>query len=180
MITAFTPLFQVDIGPILNSLPSHRHMFSFAGHAKGGALDHAASIYLRGPVESSVEERWHQDVPHKNYHALEHWPEMDVLLTSIGDRLFGGERHKLGKAMLVRLRPGGWIDWHVDEGSYADAHWRGHLPIVTNDGCHVFSGIHAGHLPPGHFFKFDNSALHSGINTGRTERIHLIVDWRKS
>jgi quercetin dioxygenase-like cupin family protein len=80
------------------------------------------------------------------------------------------------RAMLVRLRPGGVIAEHTDEGIYAEATVRFHIPIVTNLGAWLTVGGERYHLPVGAIYAFDKHTPHSGGNDGDTPRLHLIVD----
>jgi hypothetical protein len=80
------------------------------------------------------------------------------------------------RAMIVKLKPGGRIAPHIDEGAYAAATRRFHLPIATNPLAWLDSGGERRHLPAGTLWWFDKHALHSGGNDGAGDRIHLIVD----
>lgn len=176
----FKSLFQIDVQPLIDTLPENDHLFSrdTARPKYPGSAHHSTqSIYLRGPVAlNDPGHDWFADVPHIDYHAASHWPAALDVLEQIEDRI-GAE---LGKAMIVSLKPQCWVDWHVDEGPYAEAYRRGHLPILSNDFAHMYVGQEAGHLPPGRFFEFNNRAPHSATNFGTTPRVHLIVDWRKA
>ena len=137
------------------------------------------AIILRGPVGLGrtlpLPAGWFDDVPHEDLLPRWDWPEVRDVLREIEKLAPVG----LGKAMIVALRPGGSIDWHVDEGPYAQAHLRYHLPLVTNPFAHLYSGGEQAHVPVGALTFFDTSVLHSATNLGPTDRIHLIVDARK-
>ena len=133
------------------------------------------TIFLAGPEHPGLEN-WLLDVPHIKYPLLAEWPEADGLLRHIGNLL---PPRPLGKVMLVELAAGGAVGWHVDEGAYAEAHDRYHLPIVINPGAMLYSGGEQAHVPTGLLTWFDNHALHSAVNFGASARIHLILDVRK-
>lgn len=84
------------------------------------------------------------------------------------------------RAMVVKLNPGGRIGAHIDQGSYAEATERYHVPVSTNDKAWLQSDDErVWMMEPGHVWWFDKHDLHLGANEGETPRIHLIVDtWR--
>ena len=140
-----------------------------------GSAHHATkSIFLRWPDPPGVDT-WFLDIGHVDTPVLKAWPEAQVLLEEI--ELFTGRT--LGKAMLVMLKPGGGIDWHFDQGEYAAAHYRLHVPIVPCPAAALFSGNEAFAPSPGDVVRYDTTVLHSAANFGATPRIHLIVDYRK-
>lgn len=139
------------------------------------------TILLRGPAVIVSRETFQADVPHEDQHLLEKWPSARRVLDVIaaGHVARTGSPAVLGKAMVVKLRVGGTIDWHVDEGAYAEVHDRFHLALTPAPGARLLSGGDSVTLTPGTLVWLNNRALHSAINMGPTERIHLIVDIRK-
>lgn len=87
---------------------------------------------------------------------------------------FGG---RPGRAMLVRLRPGGVILPHTDTGAYADRTERAHLPIVTNPGAWLRVDGERYNLAAGTVYAIDKHVEHDGANEGDAPRIHLICDY---
>jgi Aspartyl/Asparaginyl beta-hydroxylase len=77
--------------------------------------------------------------------------------------------------MLVRLKAGGAITPHVDEGAYAQHYARFHLPIDSTAACRFFCGDESVHMAPGEFWWFDHQREHSVVNDG-PDRVHLILD----
>lgn len=167
---------------VRQSLPQHEGEFDFLTlrQTRPGSAHHATrSIFLRGPLLplQRVEE-WFQDIPQVDYLFLDRWPEMKRLLTHTASTI--GKAKGLGKVMLVELPPLSGIDWHVDEGPYAEAHDRYHLAIETNPEASLYSGSAAAHVVPGELVWFRTDALHSAANASPSERrLHLIVDVRK-
>jgi len=85
----------------------------------------------------------------------------------------------MARAMLVKLKPGGQVKPHVDEGLYASCTERFHYVVETNTGA-VYSvdGVDE-HLPVGTLWWFDKTKEHWAFNNGQTDRIHLIFDgWK--
>ena len=85
------------------------------------------------------------------------------LLSSLGD---------IGEARLLQLFSGDAYTAHTDPDD------RLHLSIITNRYCYMANlddgTLH--HLPvDGYIWEMDTSIMHSAINLGGTERIHLNV-----
>lgn len=181
----FRPLGHLDTFPVLASLGARLALFdqvtvrqTYPGSAHGDTR----SIFLRGPEWDAETPliAWLEDRPHVHYPSLEDWPELSLLLANVLVSVDPTCARALGKVMIAELAPGGAIGWHVDEGDYAEAHERFHVPLTTNPGCVMYSGGESIHLPVGMLTAFDNHALHSAINAGLTPRMHLIVDVRRA
>ena len=80
------------------------------------------------------------------------------------------------RAIIVKMHPGGSIKRHIDEGKYAEATDRFHLPIQTNPDAWLRIGDECAHLDEGEIWWFDKHSPHDGGNDGAADRIHLIVD----
>ncbi len=78
---------------------------------------------------------------------------------------------------LVNLKAGGSIDEHRDMNfSLAHSH-RVHLPIVTNPDVIFKVGSEELHMKEGEVYEINNRRLHSVVNAGQADRVHLILDW---
>lgn len=171
---------HLDTFALLASLYERRSEFdtiTLRQDTPGSPHRDTRAIFLRGPDEPTVT-RWFEDVPHVDYPAWRTWPEAEPLFTNLLTSL-PQPIPDVGKVMLVELKPGGALAWHVDEGAYAVQHERYHLALTTNPGAWLLSGGEQAHVPVGALVWFDNHALHSAINVGPTPRIHLIVDIRR-
>jgi hypothetical protein len=139
------------------------------------------SILLRGPQNPTVEN-WFEDIPQVDYPILKDWKSARAILARIKDAvqpLFPGRNIILGKAMIVRLKVGGHVDWHVDEGEYAEKHDRAHLCLLPSPGAFLYSGTEMAQPPVGSLTWINNRILHSAVNMGPVARVHLIADIRK-
>lgn len=147
-----------------------------------GSPHHATrSILLRGPANPSPAN-WFDDVPQVEYAILKDFKSARSLLLKIANLVApmnGGQPGELGKAMIVSLPPGGWVDWHVDEGAYAEAHHRFHVCLVPSPGAMLYVGGEAVNLPVGMLNYVNNRVPHSAYNVGPVSRIHLIADIRR-
>lgn len=139
------------------------------------------TILLRGPAGNVSRETWFSDVEHADTPLLESWPSARELIAKISEshQRRSGLVPQFGKIMVVSLKPGGFVDWHVDQGEYADAHDRFHLCLVPSVGSALYSGMESLVLQWGTLAFFNNHALHSAVNFGQSDRIHLIFDVRR-
>lgn len=138
-------------------------------------------ILLRGPQNPSPEN-WLADVPQVDYPILKDWKSARALLVRIKDAvqpLFPKSKIVLGKAMVVRLKIGGHVDWHIDEGAYAELHDRAHLCLLPSPGAFLYSGGEQAQPQVGVLTWVNNRVPHSALNMGPVTRSHLIVDVRK-
>lgn len=136
------------------------------------------TIYLRGPglMQHPIDYmRVGNAVPyHRNMAEL---PEVinvvHEALNAVGAK---PGPDMLGYGMVVKLKPGGHVTPHIDEGPYADHFTRFHLVLSTNPGCVMRSGEQWQHMGCGELWQFDHKAEHEFVNEGDTDRIHIIFD----
>jgi quercetin dioxygenase-like cupin family protein len=83
----------------------------------------------------------------------------------------------LGRAMVVKLPPGGRIYPHRDEGRYAEAHDRYHL--VLQGACRFRSGEEWVEMKTGELWWFDQHQEHEVRNEADVDRISVIWDVRR-
>lgn len=147
--------------------------------------DHPASahrdteaIFLRWCAKLDVESVFTDlhTVEYPAFHALHRqtWPLLDVVYANVGGR-------ELGRAMIVNLKPGGFIKPHVDEGAYADHFERFHLSLQSGPGNFFHVEAPNGptetvHMKAGELWWFNHKAPHWVANTSEEPRLHLIVD----
>lgn len=86
---------------------------------------------------------------------------------------------KLGRVRLMLRPPSSCYSMHSDESV------RYHIAVQTNSECYfLFKNEGIFQIPDdGHIFEFQAQKLHTGLNAGKTNRIHLVfdtIDWRYS
>lgn len=134
------------------------------------------TIFFRWSADQSIEAVF-TDLKAVNYPAMEGLPCVKELVIK-AHGIVGGE---LGRAILVKLKPGGEITPHIDEGLYADYYDRFHLPIVSRVGNNLYvgederSGEYC-HMLPGELWWFDHKKKHFAVNSSNDDRLHLIID----
>lgn len=109
------------------------------------------------------------------------WVELKVTLgqiEEIGEAIAQGPV-EFGRIYLDWLDPGVKTGWRNMEGAYYRRFWRLHLPLRTNPGAMVYSGVEAVQMLPGQLTQVNVLAPHSAINLGNAPRVHLIVDVAK-
>ena len=182
----------IDILPLIATVHRQRAWFdknTMRQRAADSPHHDTKCIPLRGPKDPT-EENWFEDVPQVDYGilGLKDWDAAKKALIKISrlmTRVYPNEYPpnepvKLGKAMIVSLKPGGFVDWHVDEGPYYERYLRFHIPLYTNPKAVLYSGGEGMNLMAGGVVFFNNRVIHSAINAGPVQRIHLIADIRKT
>lgn len=86
--------------------------------------------------------------------------------------------NELGRIMLVKLHAGGQIKPHIDQGKYADYYDRMHY--VVSGECDFTCGDETVHMRPGEAWWFNHRLMHSVVNNGAEDRVHLIIDYRRA
>jgi hypothetical protein len=161
----------VSIGPALAALRANDFLFTVMTQRQSiGPHTDTESIFLRWPTVPSFENIFH-GFERTDYPAL----------TIEGfARLLREVEAKIGRpaerAMIVRLKAGGKIAEHTDEGLYADATTRFHVPLLTNPAAWMKSGEETAHMERGFLYLFQKHVPHSAENGGDSDRVHLIVD----
>lgn len=83
------------------------------------------------------------------------------------------------RAFFIRMQAGGEIPRHHDDFIPGRTH---HLVLKTNPGCENWWIDRRGrdrmvHLAQGHRYHVERSPLHWAFNRGKSERIHLLVEF---
>jgi quercetin dioxygenase-like cupin family protein len=161
----------VNIGPALAALRAHDFLFTVMTQRQSiGPHTDTESIFLRWPTVPSLEN------------IMDGFERTDYPALTIEGfaRLLREVEGRIGRpaerAMIIRLKPGGKIGEHIDQGLYADCTHRFHVPLVTNPAAWLNSGEETAHLEAGVLYLFNKHVPHSGANDGDSPRVHLVVD----
>lgn len=168
----------IDVAPLLAKLAAHPHLWGIdtrRQHIPGGAHQDTECIVLRGPsdptlatfatdVEAASTQQW-----------LDLQDEIAPILAPILSRL---DFTEVGRVLIARLKPGGRIDWHADEGLYAKAWARLHIVLASEGGNTFMVEDEVAHMAPGTCWWFAHRRRHAVRNHSGTPRIHLIVDFK--
>lgn len=118
---------------------------------------------------------WNEKPDHE--HIKEHpaYPVFERDLFAIQKMLPPGRMHT---ALLIKLPAGTCIPTHRDAAPHFKLYRRIHVPIVTNPGCLFTVGTETRHLKAGDMWEIDNdNQLHSVVNGGNEDRVHLLIDY---
>lgn len=81
------------------------------------------------------------------------------------------------RAILARLPAGAKIRRHVDSDPSFGASHRIHVPLRTNPGVQFTVGNTLIATEVGLPFELNNALPHMVVNTGDSDRVHLIFDY---
>jgi hypothetical protein len=113
------------------------------------------------------------DYPALHVLHRETWPILDAIVNAVGGT-------ELGRAMVVNLKPGGFIKPHADEGAYADTFERFHVPLRAPGECYFHvdgdGETETVRMKTGELWWFDHKRTHWVGNASVDPRWHLIVD----
>lgn len=127
------------------------------------------------------DETWNHKyvMKHKHYPLFE--TEILLLENHLKNNVFKSDGYILN-ALLVKLEANKTIAPHCDHGLHfhRSIFTRIHLPIFTNEDCIFQVGEDKKNLKVGEMWDPNyTQKIHSVVNFGKTDRIHLIFDWVK-
>jgi Aspartyl/Asparaginyl beta-hydroxylase len=172
-MTNFSFIGLVDVVEAVCDLSAHGERFSDETSRQnypGTAHPDSETIYLRWAPEKSVGAAFNCISP-VDYPAWDIKGFRQPVLTAVD--MLGAN---LARAMVIKLRAGGVIHEHTDQGPYADATDRFHIPIMTNDASWLRCGDDIVSMGLGEIWSFNKHTLHSGANEGKEDRVHIVFD----
>jgi hypothetical protein len=171
----------LNIEPIKQKLNAHPEWWdeiTIRQDHPGSYHKDTEAIYLVGPVSFSYEDVY----TNLGLMHYPHWADFDEELESLSTSIIqAAHLTRGGRVMLVKLKPGGVIDYHVDEGPYAEQFSRFHIPIITNPKCMISvdqdeQRSETEYMKAGEMWWFNHRKPHFVFNHGTEDRIHLIID----
>jgi aspartyl/asparaginyl beta-hydroxylase (cupin superfamily) len=82
--------------------------------------------------------------------------------------------------MFVNLPSKKQVMPHVDWLPFASKFDRFHIPVITNNDCIFTVGDESKNLKVGELWEINNDKfIHSVYNGGETDRVHIIMDWKR-
>jgi GNAT superfamily N-acetyltransferase len=139
----------------------------------GTAHADTQTVYLRHPHIVGPSLLSDMDAP-----PTAEWYRMQPLADLVRQvwTAVGAREIDAGRAMVVRLPPGGRIADHYDGGSYAKEFDRFHLVLDAGEGVRFTCRGQDREFRTGDLFWFDHRSNHSVANDSTRDRLHLIVD----
>ncbi|MDJ0942761.1 MAG: aspartyl/asparaginyl beta-hydroxylase domain-containing protein [Kiloniellales bacterium] len=131
------------------------------------------SIPLRSPVKSMIGPRRRRDLQDSSYTAAaQGFPAARAFLESFA----AARGAELGRARILRLRPGRGTRLHFGQGEYHRFRDRYHLVLQSAaDSGFICGGVAAG-MEDGELWRLDIKALQEAYNRGPAERVHMVFD----
>ena len=132
------------------------------------------TIFLRGPLK--LTPYYYQfDLGAYDYPAMDLLGHVlvPVLRPLLTEQL---QVDELGHVLIVKLKPGGRVTEHIDQGAYADHYTRFHVALTSNPGCYQTAGDERATFAPGEAWWFNHKKPHTAANEGETDRLHIIID----
>lgn len=166
----------LNVAPLLAALDAHPGLWSeilIRQEYPGSAHHDTECIFLRGPIAFTPQE-YQGTIDAHDYPAM--YPLLDGIAPLLRPILHALGATELGYVLIVRLKPGGHIDEHIDEGAYADHYSRFHIALTGSPGATLTAGDERQHFAPGECWWFNHKATHSADNDAGDWRIHVIFD----
>jgi hypothetical protein len=105
------------------------------------------------------------------------WEKWEEVLTPVIDRLMSlYPGSVISKCLFPSLKAGGLISPHYDSGPTLELIHRIHVPLVTNEDVIFTCGGEELNMKEGCAYELNNQRLHSVVNNGKEDRIHLLID----
>ena len=166
----------LNVQPLLTALAEHAYLWreiTVRQDTPGSPHHDTEAIWLRGPREITLQSVFN-DTACFDYPALNTLAQPLIALFTPILQTIGSTR--LGRVMIVALKPGGQIDAHEDTGRYAKAYSRFHLSLQSEPGNVFECDGEQVHMAPGELWWFNHRGQHTVRNESDQPRIHLIFD----
>ena len=166
----------LDVQPLIDLLGANPELWNaitVRQEFTGTAHHDTECIFVLGPREFTPEAYFGEldALDYPAVHVL--MPALLPVLKPVFDQLGITE---LGRILIVRLKAGGVIDEHIDEGRYAEHFSRFHVVLTATEYSELTVGGETQFMQPGETWWFNHRKPHSGSNIGTAPRIHLIFD----
>jgi hypothetical protein len=162
----FAPIAFVDTFDLTASLRTKMGLFKPYG-------DGLLSIPIRGPRANADDPD--DDLAFGTYkHA---WVEAKTTISRlkrIGDQLGGAD---FGRVALQMLKAGATLPWDMESGPYYDRFSRAVLPLRTNPGVMLYSGVESWAPVIGLLTVVNHRVVQSAINLGEHPAIWMSLDF---
>ncbi len=126
----------------------------------GSLFDFSTRTYKRNPADFVVFNRDFEDLYfYEVFKKVKEWSPQ-----------------RIGRVRLMLRKPSSCYSMHSDESE------RYHIALTTNPECYFFFKMKGVYQIPanGQLYRFDATHMHTGLNAGKSDRIHLVfdtIDW---
>lgn len=166
----------LEVDPLLRKLeetPELWRQINVRQKFPGSAHHSTETIFLRGPL-AFTEQFYFFDLNAIDYPAQ--YKLRDAVLPIVSPVMKDIQAREIGRVLIVKLFPNSAVDWHIDEGAYANTFSRFHIALKTEPDCILKCGTETQHFRKGEAWWFNHKAPHSAVNPTEEPRIHLIFD----
>jgi quercetin dioxygenase-like cupin family protein len=163
----------IDPAPLIALLDANPEMWrqiTIRQEYAGSAHADTETIFLRAPARLVDVLNVLDSVDMGSIHVFS-----PALLPIMGHITNALHLRELARAILVKLKAGGRITPHRDEGAYARYFARFHYVLTSTPECRFTVGDETVHMAPGELWWFNHQVEHHVENDG-PDRIHLIFD----
>jgi hypothetical protein len=163
----------IDTTPLLDRLTDNPNLWNQLDYRKRGdesAHHQVNDIIVRFDDPTNYTAGIHC-IDYKYYNML--CPALDDLIKLAVDRAQGT---KVGRSVITKIPPGKTVTPHIDTEASVNIYKRYHICLYGSAGNMFTSGNETVEMHTGEFWWFENKKVHSCINQGVEDRIHLIVD----
>lgn len=172
---------SLDTGPLLERILANEHLWAARTERQnypGSAHKDTETIYLRWAVDESIEGGFYDLRSQDHVETIQALaPEVFPLCQTAIEKIVGhtySYNDDVGRVILTRMKPGGEIARHTDEGPYADKYDRFHV-CLSGDSLFCVEGVPQA-MKPGQLFWFNHKLPHWVVNRTESDRIHMIID----
>ena len=164
----------IDTAPALKELeerPELWDLFTLRQEYEGTAHRDTKTIILNAPRSGSLEGIT-DNLDYVDLELLHDLPCIYDLLCRASAMV---QSRDIGRLMIVKLRQGGHVTPHRDEGGYARYFARFHLVLSSSPDCWFRAGDERVNMAPGELWWFNHQVEHE-VRNGGPDRIHIIMD----
>lgn len=176
---------DLDVAPLLAELDAHPDLWDARPERRAGNSPHreTSDIWCRYASDEAMREPDFMHKPHQSI-LYPRWRSSHGLARIIAQVLydgFPGVEMETGGILITRIPPGKQVYEHHDRGSWHAEHYTTKVWVVLrgNDRCVNTVEDEAMVWRPGCAYSHDNLRLHSVRNEGETERLCLILCFRR-
>lgn len=166
----------LDVQPVLDLIdakPEIWHEITARQNSTASAHTDTECVFARGPLKMS-QYYVQFDLGAYDYPVLDYLgEELTKLMRPLFEEMYVKE---LGRVLIVKLKPGGHVKPHNDQGTYSDYYSRFHVVLSSNDLCSQTCGDDHAEFDVGDVWWFDHKEIHTADNKGETDRVHIIFD----
>lgn len=174
---------DLDVAPLLDEIDSQPWLWNERPERRSGTSPHreTSDVWVRYATPEAMREPDFMQKPHVSvwWPASADLPAVHEIISEVR-RVLGGPL-EFGGVLMTRIGPGKQVFSHHDRGTWHSEHYDCKVWVVLrgNDRCVNTVEDEAMVWKPGEAWQHDNLRVHSVSNNGATERICLILCFRR-